>query len=34
MLISARYPLTDALVAFKHAMQPGTLKILLDPTKV
>jgi threonine dehydrogenase-like Zn-dependent dehydrogenase len=29
-LIQARYPLADALTAFEHASQPGTLKILID----
>ena len=29
-LIHARYPLTDAVKAFQHAAQRGTLKILLD----
>lgn len=30
LLISARYPLSDALAAFKHANQSGVLKIILD----
>lgn len=30
-LIDARYALADALQAFHHASQPGTLKILLSP---
>jgi threonine dehydrogenase-like Zn-dependent dehydrogenase len=29
-LIQARYPLTDAMTAFEHAAQPGTLKVLVD----
>ena len=29
-LISARYPLEQAVEAFRHAEQPGTLKVLLD----
>lgn len=29
-LIQARYPLTEALAAFKHAARPGTLKVLID----
>jgi threonine dehydrogenase-like Zn-dependent dehydrogenase len=29
-LISARYPLEEAASAFKHAAQPGILKVLLD----
>ena len=29
-LISARYPLDDALAAFEQAAQPGMLKVLLD----
>jgi alcohol dehydrogenase len=30
-LISARYPLPDALEAFAHASRPGVLKVLLEP---
>ena len=30
LLISARYPLSDALAAFNHANQSGVLKIILD----
>jgi threonine dehydrogenase-like Zn-dependent dehydrogenase len=30
-LIQARYPLTDGLVAFDHAKQRGTLKVLISP---
>ncbi|MBN1811854.1 MAG: alcohol dehydrogenase catalytic domain-containing protein [Anaerolineae bacterium] len=29
-LIQARYPLTEAVAAFEHAAQPGTLKVLVD----
>lgn len=29
-LISARYPLAEAAVAFEHASQPGVLKVLLE----
>ena len=29
-LIDAHYPIADALTAFKHAQQPGALKIMLD----
>lgn len=29
-LIHARYPLTQALVAFDHAQRPGVLKVLVD----
>jgi threonine dehydrogenase-like Zn-dependent dehydrogenase len=29
-LIEARYPLDDALNAFDHAAQPGTLKVILE----
>lgn len=32
-LISARYPLQDALKAFTHAEQPDTLKVLFDISK-
>jgi len=30
-LIHARYPLSEALVAFEHAARPGTLKVLITP---
>jgi threonine dehydrogenase-like Zn-dependent dehydrogenase len=30
-LIHARYPLSEALAAFKHAARPGTLKVLAAP---
>ncbi len=30
-MIDARYPLGDAVAAFDHAAQPGTLKVLLTP---
>ncbi len=29
-LTQARYPLSEGLIAFEHAAQPGTLKVLLD----
>ena len=29
-MIAARYPLSDAIAALKHAATPGTLKVLLD----
>ena len=29
-LIQATYALRDGLLAFEHAQQPGTLKVLLD----
>jgi threonine dehydrogenase-like Zn-dependent dehydrogenase len=29
-LIQARYPLSQAIEAFEHAAQPGTLKVLID----
>lgn len=32
-LIEATYPLSEGLQAFHHALQKGTRKILLDPTK-
>lgn len=30
-LVSARYPLRQALAAFEHAQQPGALKVLVEP---
>jgi len=30
-LVEGRYPLSQGIQAFKHAGQPGTLKILIDP---
>lgn len=32
-LIEATYPLSEAEAAFEHAARPGTMKILLDPTR-
>ncbi|MEA3339666.1 MAG: alcohol dehydrogenase catalytic domain-containing protein, partial [Chloroflexota bacterium] len=29
-LIQARYPLSEGLTAFEHAVRPGTLKVLID----